>query len=52
MVAGTNYKLWVNTSASLNGNDLVLGTSVEAFRPLPVDGKDAPIQILDLDLDW
>lgn len=52
MVAGTNFNLLVNTSATVAGTALVLGTSAQAFRPLPVDGKEQPIVVQDLDLEW
>ncbi|EFN54552.1 expressed protein [Chlorella variabilis] len=51
VVAGTNYKLWINMSCTVGTTNYTVGVSVDAFEPLPT-GNDTTIQIYDLDVEF
>lgn len=38
-------QLWINVTASTDNNTVVLGLDAEAYKPLPANGVESPIQV-------
>lgn len=41
VVAGTNFKLWINATTQLDNQTVTVGVTADAFEPLPSDANSA-----------
>jgi hypothetical protein len=54
VVKGTNYKLWLNMTATVGANNVTLGLSADVYNPLPADngGAGEKLTVYDIDVEF